>query len=91
MQKKTMLRLFLGLEIFIFGWLYYSGSRGVLAVHELKKENDYIVAQIEDVQKELSLLDHQIVAWNNDSFFAEKIAREELHMAHVGDEIYVLD
>jgi len=91
MQKKTLLRLFFGLEVLVFGWLYYSGARGVLAVGELKQENDLIVAQIETMQHELGALDSQIVAWNNDPFFAEKIAREELHMAHVGDEIYVID
>ncbi len=91
MQKKTLLRFFLGVEIMLFGWFYYSGARGILAVHELKQENDLIVAQIENTQKELLLLDHQIVAWHNDPFFAEKIAREELHMAHAGDEIYMID
>jgi len=91
MQKRTLLRIFFGMEILLFGWFYYSGARGVLAVHALKQENDLIIARIQEAEKEVLLLDHQIVAWHKDPFFAEKIAREELHMAHVGDEIYLID
>ncbi|EKD48743.1 MAG: hypothetical protein ACD_64C00159G0002 [uncultured bacterium] len=91
MQKKTMLRLFFVAEIILFGWFYYHGARGVQAIQHLKQENDHILAQLQEVKQELQALDNQIIAWKEDSFFAEKIAREELHMAHAGDEIYLLD
>ena len=66
MQKRTILRLFLGLEIIVFGWFYYHGVRGMQSVQQLRKENDLIVMQIEDIQREVQELDHQIVAWNDD-------------------------
>ncbi len=71
-----------------FGWFYYHGARGV---HLLRKENEEIAQQIVHVQEEVEDIDCQIGAWKTDPFFKEKIAREQLHMAHRGDEIYLLD
>ena len=91
MQKRSMLRLFFAVEVMIFGWFYYHGARGVQVVQHLKQENNFIVAQIEQIQNEIQLVEGQLAAWKEDSFFREKIAREELHMAHAGDQIYYFD
>ncbi len=91
MQKKIFMRLFLCAEVMVFGWLYYQGARGVQAVQLLKQENETIVQQIASVQEEIEDIDRQIVAWNTSTFPKEKIAREQLHMARAGDEIYLLD
>ena len=88
MQKKMMVRIFLCVEVIIFGWLYYHGARGVQAVNHLRTENEEIVHHIAQLQEEVETIDRQIVAWKTDPFFKEKIAREQLHMAHAGDEIY---
>ncbi len=91
MQKKIMLRIFLAAEVVIFGWFYYQGARGVHAVQILRKENEKIAQQIVHVQEEVETIGCQIVAWKGDPFFKEKIAREQLHMAHAGDVIYFFD
>ncbi len=91
MQKKIMLRIFLAAEVVIFGWFYYQGARGVQAVQILQKENEEIVQHIAHLQEEVEDIDSQIVAWKRDPFFKEKIAREQLHMAYAGDEIYFFD
>ncbi len=91
MRKRSMLRLFFAIEVMVFGWFYYHGARGVMAVQQLKQENNLIVAQIKQVQAEMQAVETQLLAWKDDSFFKEKIAREELHMAHAGDQIYYFD
>lgn len=90
MNKKFFLRLFLIGEITLFGWFYYYGVRGVVAVQELKAENDEITQQVASLQNEIDTVNAQIIAWNNDPYFKEKIAREQLQMARDGDEIYVI-
>ncbi len=74
-----------------FGWFYYHGARGVHAVELLQKENEEIAKHISHMQEEVADIDCQIIGWKTDPFFKEKIAREQLHMAHRGDEIYLLD
>ncbi len=91
MQKKIVLRIFLAAEVIIFGWFYYQGARGVHAVQFLRKENEEIAQQIVHVQEEVEDIDRQIIGWKVDPFFKEKIAREQLHMAHAGDVIYFFD
>ncbi len=83
-----MLRIFLVAEVVVFGWCYYQGARGVQAVQLLRKENEEIAQKIALLQEEVQDVDRQIVSWKTDPFFKEKIAREQLHMAHAGDEIY---
>ncbi len=90
MNKKLLLRLFFTTEILLFGWFYYYGVRGVVAVQELKTENDEIAVQVASLQTEIGAVDAQIIAWNTDDYFTEKIAREQLQMAREGDEIYVI-
>lgn len=90
MNKKLLLRLFFTTEILLFGWFYYYGVRGIVAVQELKAENKEIAVQVASLQNEIDAVDAQIIAWNSDPYFKEKIAREQLQMARDGDEIYVL-
>ncbi len=90
MNKKLLLRLFFTAEILLFGWFYYYGVRGIVAVQELKAENNEIAVQVADLQNEIDAVDAQIIAWNSDPYFKEKIAREQLQMARDGDEIYVI-
>ncbi len=88
MQKRLALRLFLFVEVMVFGWLYYYGARGVTSVRELKLENQEIAARIFELQEEIEDVDRKIVAWQTDPFFKEKIAREQLQMARADEIIY---
>ena len=90
-QKRFALRLFFLVEIILFACVYYYGARGVQIVGEIKRENEAIAKEIRALSNDLDLLEKKIVAWNEDSFYAEKIAREELHMARRDEEIYLLD
>ena len=90
MKKRTIFRLFFVAEIIIFGYFYYFGAQGIRAVQELNVENEQISKKITVLNEEISSIKEQIVAWNEDPFHKEKIAREQLQMAAEGEEIYVI-
>lgn len=91
MQKKKVMRWFLAAEIILFAGFYYFGARGVKAVQELQKENAVITARLEKVHNEIDHLKKDIVARAQEPYFVEKIAREELHMAHRDDQIFIVE
>ena len=91
MQKKIILRIVFSAEVILFGWFYYQGAQGMQAVRLLKNENEEIAQQISLLKGEVQDIDHQIIAWKTDPLFKEKIAREQLDMAHAGDQIYIFD
>lgn len=88
-MKKGLLRLFFTAEIIIFSWFYYYGSRGVCSVQGLDQENCQLTQNIAELKQEIEEVDYQIIAWNSDPYFKEKIAREQLQMAYSFDEIYL--
>ncbi len=89
MRKKTILRLAFTLEIAVFGWFYYYGLHGLKTVGELQCENEAIEKRIELARDDIEMRQQEIIAWQTDPFYREKVAREQLHMAKEGEEIYL--
>ncbi len=84
-----MIRTFFTIEIALFSLFYYFGAHGLKEVFALKKENRIIDEQIEKVKGEITHLESEILVWQTDSFYKEKLAREKLHMAKKDEEIYL--
>ncbi len=89
MKKQTILRLFFTGEVLLFTWFYFCGTNGIFAVTKLKKESFIIEQQIETTTREIELLQTTICAWQSDSFYKEKEAREKLHMAESNSIVYL--
>ena len=88
--KKTIFRMFFVIEIFIFVGVYLFGGNGLQYLACLKKENYKLYDQVVALKHEIVKLEKDIVDWNSNDFYKEKIAREKLQMARKGDQIYFL-
>lgn len=88
--KKTILRLFFSIEVFIFLMVYIFGTNGIHAIISLKKEDQLLIGEILDIQKEIADLRQQLELWHEDPYYKEKIAREKLQMAKENEIIYII-
>lgn len=88
LTKRFLLRIGFGLEIVFFMGLYLFGSKGVRSLLAIHKENVQLSFQINELNSEVELLEQKVVDWQSSSFYQEKVARETLHMAKQGEEVY---
>jgi len=91
LYKRSILRLFFVIEIFIFIGVYFFGGNGFQYLNRLEHENDQLHGNIVRLKDEIAQVQKDITDWNNNDFYKEKIAREKLQMARRGDQIYFLD
>ena len=89
--KRFLLRLFFGVEIFLFLLIYVFGTQGLQVVLGMRKENGALSLEIRQLEEEVKALKKTILSWKKDPFYKERVAREQLHMARSGDEIYFLN
>ncbi len=88
MRKRSFFRLFFTAEVLVFSWFYFYGAQGVFAVAQIGRENKDIEEKIKLIRNDIAELQSTIVAWQSDSFYKEKIARENLQMAKVDEQVY---
>ena len=88
--KRTLLRLFFGLEVCVFVGVYLFGPSGLQTIVRLKRENRQLDQEIEELQARVAVAEQKLAVWQSDDFYKEKIAREQLQMARKGDEIFYL-
>lgn len=88
--KRHFLRFFFVFEIMIFLGIYFLSPHGVRILSNMHKENRYVVDKIEELQKDIQTLEAEVAEWEHNSFYKEKIAREQLQMAKSSDEVYFL-
>ena len=88
--KRTIVRLFFAVEVMVFVGVYLFGGNGLQYLRRLQNENQKLKNEIGTLEAEVKVIEQQIVAWQADDFYKEKIAREKLQMARKGDEIYFL-
>lgn len=86
--RKRLLRVLFAIEIVGFSYLYFFGNDGLRAVKKLQAERDSIAAQVAHIKYDIAALDRDIASWQTDPFYKEKCAREQLHMARRGEEVY---
>jgi len=86
-SKSYISRIFLVGEILIFVGIYFFSVNGLPKLSLLRDENKKLEQEIVLLQSEISVLDNEVVAWNTDPFYKEKVAREQLQMAREHEEI----
>ena len=89
-QKRTIMRIAFTVEVILFGWFYYYGMCGMREIYLLQTENSAFEQQIAVAHHEIEMKKDELVAWQSDPFYKEKLAREQLHMAKEGEEIYLV-
>jgi len=89
-QKRTIMRISFMVEIIVFSWFYYYGVGGIQEIYQLQEENKSFEQRIVITQQAIEQKQEELAAWQSDSFYKEKLAREQLHMAKEGEEIYLV-
>ncbi len=88
--KRTVVQLFLGVEIIVVTFMYLVGSGGLLAIKSANRQNAALLAEIAQGQEEVKGLNRELVDRKNNPFYKESIARKELQMAYENEVIYLL-
>ncbi len=86
--NNTLLQLFLVVEIFVFGYVYFFGKSGMQLLYELKRECESIDNEVLQLAVEIKNIEKDISDWESNDFLKEQIAREQLQMARKDDQIY---
>lgn len=89
-QKRTVMRVFFVAELVLFAWFYQYGVSGMHHIEQLYEENKQCEQKIQVLSAEIAQKERELTSWQNDSFYKEQLAREQLHMAKEGEEIYLV-
>lgn len=89
-MKKLCMRFLLLMEIGVFGYIYFFGTNGLQALQSQQMIAAGLQKEVEQMKEEIQQLTQEMYVWQNDSFYKEKIAREQLQMARKGDEIFYI-
>lgn len=90
LSKQQVGRCAFLVELLVFTGYYCLGTGGLIALMHTKKEIAGIRAEVELLQSEIHHLENTIAMQKKHPFFKEKIAREQLQMAHANEEIYIV-
>lgn len=88
LQKKSIVRVFFGIEVILFIWMYVASSGGLPTVWAMQKENQQLAQSVCALQEEVEKLEQERQKWESIPFYKEKLAREQLQMARPDDEVY---
>ena len=91
MKKKVKLKicgLFLSFEITVFMFVYFFGAYGVMVLSKIDRDNCFLEKEIIKIKKQNEVLEQEIVCWENDPFYKEKLAREVLQMGKKEEIVY---
>ena len=88
MSKKIVLRVFLVGEIVFFVTMYLVSPDGLTAVQNRKLENKRLAQSVEVLAEKIKKLEQETKQWEQNPFYQERVAREQLQMARPTDEVY---
>ena len=86
--KQLCLRVFFGIEIVLFAYMYLFGPHGMRALMNIEQDTVQLNSEVTDLQTQVHSLEFTIAQWDVHPFYKEKIAREQLQMAGKNEEIY---
>ena len=90
-MKRSIIRILFFAETVGFLCMHIFGPQGIRVFQQLTEENSVIEQSIQRVRSEIAQLDRRITECKSDSFYKERIAREQLQMARKDDLIYYFD
>ena len=86
--KRILVRIFFSVEMLIFCWVYMCGSNSISSLVALQTDNRSLQEQLHTREQEIAQLEHEIVQWESQPFYKEKVAREQLQMARAHEHVY---
>lgn len=87
--KKLTMRIIFVFEIAFFAFIYFRGSHGLVAIRTLQCQNNNLITDVDVLYQEIDTLEAELEEWNTNSFYKEKIAREQLQMICPNEELYI--
>lgn len=90
-MKRYIYTMVLCAQVGFFVYLFMYGNKGWVALSVLKKEVEIIATSVADKKAKISILEQEMNEWTHDSFYKEKVAREQLQMARAGDEVFYIN
>lgn len=87
--KKTLISLFFCCELLIFIFLYAFGTHGLQAIYSLRLENEKAYSENNKLKEKIKEKERACSMFQV-PFYKEKIAREQLQMAHKDDIVYIV-
>ena len=72
------------------GIYYCAGPRGFFAIRGLRQFNNQLVAEIAVLNDRVEKLKRAIMQWNEEPFFKEQLAREQLQLVRPDDTVYYI-
>lgn len=89
-RKRIIMRIAFAIELVLFAWFYQYGVYGMHYIHQLCEENRVCEQKIDALVSHIAQKEQELVSWQTEPFYKEQLAREQLHMARDGEEIYVM-
>lgn len=89
-RMMQIIKFFFAAEIIICAALYFVGPRGKQQMIQYKQEINALNATKYALQAEIEQLENELITWENNLFFKEKVAREQLQMARKDETVYYL-
>lgn len=88
-RKRLIVRIGFAAEVIVFCWVYFLGPQGMRGVWHMRRENEQAHTGVQELRADVGALEREIALLQTSAFYKEKIAREQLQMARVGDVIYI--
>ncbi len=88
--KRIIVRAFFSVEVLVCCCVYMWGKNSIATLVGLQKENQVLQGQLQGEEREIVQLENEISRWGSDPFYKEKVAREQLQMARIGERVYYI-
>lgn len=89
-SKRKITSIFLVGELCLFILTFCFGSHGLQALWLLHNDIQLLNNEIIVIEQEIASLETEITQWQENFFYKEKMAREQLQMARQGEIIYYI-
>jgi cell division protein FtsB len=89
--KQFLLRAFLMSEVIVFTYMYIFGAQGLRSMWAIKAECNELEERIALLHQDVAVVESNILAWQHDPFYKEKMAREKLGMARSDERVFIVN
>ena len=88
--KSYIFYILLGCQGACLLGIYTFSQKGLMSIQKARRENETIQKNIENLRGEISTIEEEIQDWHTKPYVIEKIAREQLQLAHQDDLVFMI-
>lgn len=89
--KQLILRIVFAAEIAGAFWMYRYGTYGTHTLAPLQGTVNILDREVAQLQQDIKNIEYTICMWQEDSFFIQAYARQNLNMAAADETVYIVD